>query len=130
MNLRRSILTPKIAGITLHSCYRLWRPWWSITTWSNSTLPWWGFVISVLLAIISTVFFRALFAITGFYLPIRELPIPINLRAILILTLNINTRDFCANDSRVLASWQTDGQHVLCSLWLQSVQFICLWDLG
>ena len=43
---------------------------------SDSTLPWWGFVISVLLAIISIVFFGALFAITGIGLSIRESPDP------------------------------------------------------
>ncbi|KAG0707311.1 OPT oligopeptide transporter protein-domain-containing protein [Suillus ampliporus] len=32
---------------------------------TNSTLPWWGFVISLLLATISILFFGALFAITG-----------------------------------------------------------------
>lgn len=33
---------------------------------TNSTLPWWGFVISLLLATISILFFGALYAITGF----------------------------------------------------------------
>lgn len=32
---------------------------------TNSTLPWWGFIISLLLAIISVLFFGALYAITG-----------------------------------------------------------------
>jgi OPT family oligopeptide transporter len=32
---------------------------------TNSTLPWWGFVIAVLLSIISIVFFGALYAMTG-----------------------------------------------------------------
>ncbi|OJA15684.1 hypothetical protein AZE42_13188, partial [Rhizopogon vesiculosus] len=32
---------------------------------SDSTLPWWGFIISLLLATISILFFGALFAITG-----------------------------------------------------------------
>lgn len=32
---------------------------------ANSTLPWWGFLISVLLATISILFFGTLFAITG-----------------------------------------------------------------
>ena len=32
---------------------------------TNSTLPWWGFVVAVLLGTISITFFGALFAITG-----------------------------------------------------------------
>ncbi|KAG1732197.1 OPT oligopeptide transporter protein-domain-containing protein [Suillus paluster] len=32
---------------------------------TNSTLPWWGFVISLMLATVSILFFGALFAITG-----------------------------------------------------------------
>ena len=32
---------------------------------TNSTLPWWGFVISCLLGFISILFFGALYAITG-----------------------------------------------------------------
>ncbi len=32
---------------------------------TNSTLPWWGFLISLLLAVISILFFGALYAITG-----------------------------------------------------------------
>jgi hypothetical protein len=32
---------------------------------TNSTLPWWGFIISLLLATIAILFFTALFAITG-----------------------------------------------------------------
>ncbi|KAG2111691.1 OPT oligopeptide transporter protein-domain-containing protein [Suillus discolor] len=38
---------------------------------TNSTLPWWGFVIAVLLAIVSILFFGALSAITGLSLSIR-----------------------------------------------------------
>ncbi|KAG2059197.1 OPT superfamily oligopeptide transporter [Suillus hirtellus] len=38
---------------------------------SNSTLPWWGFIISLLLATISILFFGALGAITGFGLIIQ-----------------------------------------------------------
>ncbi|KAG1802883.1 OPT oligopeptide transporter protein-domain-containing protein [Suillus plorans] len=38
---------------------------------SNSTLPWWGFVISLMLATISILFFGALGAITGFGLIIQ-----------------------------------------------------------
>ncbi|KAF9227496.1 OPT superfamily oligopeptide transporter [Gyrodon lividus] len=38
---------------------------------SNSTLPWWGFVIAVVLAIVSILFFGALFAITGIALSIQ-----------------------------------------------------------
>ncbi|KAG2353184.1 OPT oligopeptide transporter [Suillus spraguei] len=33
---------------------------------TNSTLPWWGFIVSLLLATISILFFGALYAITGF----------------------------------------------------------------
>ncbi|KDQ57535.1 hypothetical protein JAAARDRAFT_130586 [Jaapia argillacea MUCL 33604] len=33
---------------------------------TNSTLPWWGFVIALLLATLSILFFGALYAITGF----------------------------------------------------------------
>lgn len=32
---------------------------------SDSTLPWWGFIISLLLAFVSVLFFGALYAITG-----------------------------------------------------------------
>ncbi|KAG2054727.1 OPT superfamily oligopeptide transporter [Suillus hirtellus] len=38
---------------------------------TNSTLPWWGFVIAVLLATVSILFFGALSAITGIGLSIR-----------------------------------------------------------
>ncbi|KAG1803721.1 OPT oligopeptide transporter protein-domain-containing protein [Suillus plorans] len=38
---------------------------------TNSTLPWWGFVIAVLLATVSILFFGALSAITGLSLSIR-----------------------------------------------------------
>ncbi|KAG8217852.1 OPT oligopeptide transporter protein-domain-containing protein [Butyriboletus roseoflavus] len=38
---------------------------------SDSTLPWWGFVISVLLATVFIVFFGALYAITGINLSIQ-----------------------------------------------------------
>ncbi|KAF8136746.1 OPT oligopeptide transporter [Boletus edulis] len=38
---------------------------------SNSTLPWWGFVVSVLLATISILFLGALFAITGIGISIQ-----------------------------------------------------------
>jgi hypothetical protein len=38
---------------------------------SNSTLPWWGFVIAVILAIVCILFFGALYAITGIALSIR-----------------------------------------------------------
>ncbi|KAG0699662.1 OPT oligopeptide transporter protein-domain-containing protein [Suillus ampliporus] len=40
---------------------------------TNSTLPWWGFVIAVLLAIVSILFFGALYAITGLQLSIQTL---------------------------------------------------------
>ncbi|KAG1877966.1 OPT oligopeptide transporter protein-domain-containing protein [Suillus subalutaceus] len=40
---------------------------------TNSTLPWWGFVIAVLLAAVSILFFGALYAITGIYIPIQTL---------------------------------------------------------
>lgn len=46
---------------------------------SDSSLPWWGYVISVLLAIICILFFGALFAITGTSLPTREFVDPMNL---------------------------------------------------
>ncbi|KAG2157265.1 OPT oligopeptide transporter protein-domain-containing protein [Suillus clintonianus] len=39
---------------------------------TNSTLPWWGFVIAVLLAAVSILFFGALYAITGIGLSIRK----------------------------------------------------------
>ena len=45
---------------------------------SDSTLPWWGFVIAVMLAILCIVFFGALFAITGLVLSFREFFILIN----------------------------------------------------
>ena len=45
---------------------------------SDSTLPWWGFAISVFLAIISILFFGALSAITGVSLSIRESPVSTN----------------------------------------------------
>ncbi|KAG6376476.1 OPT oligopeptide transporter protein-domain-containing protein [Boletus reticuloceps] len=38
---------------------------------SNSTLPWWGFVVSVLLATISILFLGALYAITGIGISIQ-----------------------------------------------------------
>ncbi|EIW85092.1 OPT oligopeptide transporter [Coniophora puteana RWD-64-598 SS2] len=38
---------------------------------SDSTLPWWGFVISVILAVFSILFFGALYAITGIGLSIQ-----------------------------------------------------------
>ncbi|KAH7929731.1 OPT oligopeptide transporter [Leucogyrophana mollusca] len=38
---------------------------------SDSTLPWWGFFISIILAIISVLFFGALYAITGIGLSIQ-----------------------------------------------------------
>ncbi|KAG1756630.1 OPT oligopeptide transporter protein-domain-containing protein [Suillus paluster] len=40
---------------------------------TNSTLPWWGFVIAVLLASVSILFFGALYAITGIGLSIQTL---------------------------------------------------------
>ncbi|KAG2157244.1 OPT oligopeptide transporter protein-domain-containing protein [Suillus clintonianus] len=40
---------------------------------TNSTLPWWGFVIAVLLAAVSILFFGALYAITGIQLSIQTL---------------------------------------------------------
>ncbi|KAG1891165.1 OPT oligopeptide transporter protein-domain-containing protein [Suillus subluteus] len=40
---------------------------------TNSTLPWWGFVIAVLLAAVSILFFGALNAITGINIPIQTL---------------------------------------------------------
>ncbi|KAG2157254.1 OPT oligopeptide transporter protein-domain-containing protein [Suillus clintonianus] len=40
---------------------------------TNSTLPWWGFVIAVLLASVSILFFGALYAITGLGLSIQTL---------------------------------------------------------
>ncbi|KAH7912216.1 OPT oligopeptide transporter [Hygrophoropsis aurantiaca] len=40
---------------------------------SDSTLPWWGFIIAVILAIISVLFFGALYAITGLGLSIQPL---------------------------------------------------------
>ncbi|KAG1725474.1 OPT oligopeptide transporter protein-domain-containing protein [Suillus paluster] len=40
---------------------------------TNSTLPWWGFVIAVLLASVSILFFGALYAITGIALSIQTL---------------------------------------------------------
>ncbi|KAG6370490.1 OPT oligopeptide transporter protein-domain-containing protein [Boletus reticuloceps] len=55
---------------------------------NDSTLPWWGFVIAVVLATISILFLGALSAITG-------------------VTLSIH-------DCRILASWKAYGQHVLC----------------
>ncbi|KZO97758.1 OPT superfamily oligopeptide transporter [Calocera viscosa TUFC12733] len=52
--------------------------WWYLVTWvlsavvalvviyeANSTLPWWGFIVSMILAWISILFFGALYAITG-----------------------------------------------------------------
>ena len=39
---------------------------------SDSTLPWWGFVISILLATISILFLGALSAITGISISIRK----------------------------------------------------------
>ncbi|KAF8843576.1 OPT superfamily oligopeptide transporter [Paxillus ammoniavirescens] len=38
---------------------------------SDSTLPWWGFVIAILLSIVSTLFLGALYAITGIVLSIQ-----------------------------------------------------------
>ncbi|KAG1827149.1 OPT oligopeptide transporter protein-domain-containing protein [Suillus subaureus] len=40
---------------------------------TDSTLPWWGFVIAVLLAAVSILFFGALYAITGINLSIQTL---------------------------------------------------------
>ncbi|KAG2144821.1 OPT oligopeptide transporter protein-domain-containing protein [Suillus cothurnatus] len=40
---------------------------------TNSTLPWWGFAIAVLLAAVSILFFGALYAITGIMLSIQTL---------------------------------------------------------
>ncbi|KAG9318821.1 OPT oligopeptide transporter protein-domain-containing protein [Chiua virens] len=40
---------------------------------SNSTLPWWAFIISVLLAIIAVLFFGALYGITGYNLWLQNL---------------------------------------------------------
>ncbi|KAG2060361.1 OPT superfamily oligopeptide transporter [Suillus hirtellus] len=40
---------------------------------TDSTLPWWGFIIAVLLAIVSILFFTALYAITGISLSIQTL---------------------------------------------------------
>ena len=42
---------------------------------TNSTLPWWGFVISVLLAIIFILFLGALSAITGVTMTLRAYPV-------------------------------------------------------
>ncbi|KIK91682.1 hypothetical protein PAXRUDRAFT_830625 [Paxillus rubicundulus Ve08.2h10] len=38
---------------------------------SNSTLPWWGFVIAIILSIMTTLFLGALYAITGIVLSIQ-----------------------------------------------------------
>ncbi|KAG1830315.1 OPT oligopeptide transporter protein-domain-containing protein [Suillus variegatus] len=40
---------------------------------TDSTLPWWGFIIAVLLAVVSILFFTALYAITGISLSIQTL---------------------------------------------------------
>ena len=39
---------------------------------ANSTLPWWGFLISIALATISILFFGILYAITGFGLSVQS----------------------------------------------------------
>ncbi|OJA09004.1 hypothetical protein AZE42_11541 [Rhizopogon vesiculosus] len=38
---------------------------------TNSTLPWWGFIVSLLLATISILFFGAIYAITGIQILIQ-----------------------------------------------------------
>ena len=75
---------------------------------SDSTLPWWGFVIAVLVAIICIIFLVALFAITGLGISIRESPVPINVPQV-VKAVNRNLR---ANDCRLYASWKANGQHV------------------
>jgi hypothetical protein len=57
---------------------------------SNSTLPWWGFVIAVILAIVSILFIGALYAITGLIVSIRECPVRPTM-AMTKLTLCIET---------------------------------------
>ncbi|KAG6371053.1 OPT oligopeptide transporter protein-domain-containing protein [Boletus reticuloceps] len=46
---------------------------------NDSTLPWWGFVIAVVLATISILFLGALSAVTNVTLSIRESPVSINM---------------------------------------------------
>ncbi|KAG1891164.1 OPT oligopeptide transporter protein-domain-containing protein [Suillus subluteus] len=65
---------------------------------TNSTLPWWGFVIAVLLAAVSILFFGALYAITGINIPIRTNP--------------------GADDCWLPAQRKSHGEHVLCPLQL------------
>ena len=79
---------------------------------SDSTLPWWGFVIAVLLAVICILFLGALSAITGIALSTRESPVSDNA----IHSAKVVNRNIRTDDCRILASWQADGQHVLCSV--------------
>jgi hypothetical protein len=79
---------------------------------SDSTLPWWSLVIAVLLGIVFILFLGALFAITGIYMSTRESPVSINSPR-LAKAVNRNVR---TDDRGILASWQSDGQYVLCSV--------------
>lgn len=89
----------------------------AVTYKSNSTLPWWGFLISVFLGTIFITFFGALFAITGLSFSIQPF-----VQMIAGFSECLARDDYVTLTSCSLSpSWPADGQHVFRFVLLQYV---------